>query len=77
MLRSYLRGVNYKKLQNVIKFMYQGEVNVAVEDVNNIIDVAQDLSTCVFLETNKRNDTMSDEPLHSNIQSDLFPPGGN
>ena len=30
-----------------------------------------------FLETNKENDTMSDEPLHSNIQSDLFPPGGN
>ena len=35
------------------------------------------ISALVFLERNKENDTMSDEPLPSNIQNDLFPPEGN
>ena len=38
----YLRGVKYKDLQNLISFMYQGEVNVAEKELANFLEVAQD-----------------------------------
>ena len=39
----YLRGVKYKELENVLNFMYQGEVNVAQEDLNTFLSVAEEL----------------------------------
>jgi len=39
----YLRGVKYNELVNIMNFIYKGEVNIVVEDVNNFIALAQDL----------------------------------
>jgi len=39
----YLRGISFDHLQSVLHFMYQGEVNVAQEDLNNFLAVAEDL----------------------------------
>jgi len=39
----YMRGVNFTDLQSVLTFMYQGEVNVAQEDLNTFLAVAEDL----------------------------------
>jgi hypothetical protein len=39
----YLKGVKYKELLSVLNFMYQGEVNVAQEDLNSFLAVAEDL----------------------------------
>ena len=39
----YLKGVKYSDLQAVITFMYQGEVNVAQEDLSSFLAVAADL----------------------------------
>jgi len=39
----YLRGVKYSELVNVLNFMYQGEVNVAQEELNDFLGVAEDL----------------------------------
>ena len=39
----YLKGISYSDLQAVITFMYHGEVNVAQEDLNNFLQVAEEL----------------------------------
>jgi len=39
----YLKGVKYKELLSVLNFMYMGEVNVAQEELNSFLAVAEDL----------------------------------
>ena len=39
----YLKGVKYTDLQAVLSFMYQGEVNVAHEELNSFLEVGEDL----------------------------------
>ena len=36
----YLRRVKYKDLQNLLNFMYQGEVNIAKEDLDSFLELA-------------------------------------
>ena len=39
----YLKGVKFPDLQSVLNFMYHGEVNVAQEELNSFLAVAEDL----------------------------------
>jgi len=39
----YLKGVKYQDLLSVLNFMYNGEVNVAQEELNTFLSVAEDL----------------------------------
>lgn len=39
----YLKGVKYQEMLSVLNFMYQGEVNVAQEELNSFLAVAEDL----------------------------------
>jgi len=39
----YLKGVEFNNLQSVLNFMYHGEVNVAQEELNSFLSVAEDL----------------------------------
>merc|ERR1712012_926193 len=39
----YLKGVKYKELVSVLNFMDMGEVNVAQDDLNSFLAVAEDL----------------------------------
>jgi len=39
----YLKGVRYTDLLSVLNFMYHGEVNVAQEELNSFLAVAEDL----------------------------------
>merc|ERR1712142_5791 len=39
----YLKGVKYSDLQSVLNFMYHGEVNIAQEELNSFLAVAEDL----------------------------------
>ena len=39
----YLRRIKFGDLQNLVLFMYQGELNVAEEDVSSFLEVANDL----------------------------------
>eukprot|EP00092_Neocalanus_flemingeri_P038851 GFUD01042297.1.p1 GENE.GFUD01042297.1~~GFUD01042297.1.p1 ORF type:complete len:342 (-),score=84.58 GFUD01042297.1:141-1166(-) len=39
----YLKGVKYADLVSVLNFMYQGEVNVAQEELNSFLAVAEEL----------------------------------
>ena len=39
----YLKGVKFKELVSVLNFMYMGEVNVAQEELNSFLAVAEEL----------------------------------
>jgi len=39
----YLKGVSYKDMSSVLSFMYHGEVNVAQDELNSFLQVAEDL----------------------------------
>jgi len=39
----YLKGVKYTELLSVLNFMYMGEVNVAQDELNSFLSVAEDL----------------------------------
>jgi len=39
----YLKGVSYNELLSVLNFMYLGEVNVAQDELNSFLTVAEDL----------------------------------
>ena len=62
----YLKGVKYSELLSVLNFMYMGEVNVAQEELNSFLSVAEELkvkgltqgnSGPVSLNENKLNQT--------------------
>ena len=39
----YLKGVSYRDMEAVLTFMYHGEVNIAQDDLNSFLQVAEDL----------------------------------
>ena len=39
----YIRGVKINHLESILDFIYHGEVNIAEDDLNTLLDVAQDL----------------------------------
>ena len=69
----YLKGVKYTDLQSVLNFMYHGEVNVAQEELNSFLAVAEDLRVKGLTQnqsgsSNKRqNDYSSSRPKSPNI----------
>jgi len=61
----YLKGVKYVDLVSVLNFMYHGEVNVAQEELNSFLAVAEDLKVKGLTqnsETHNRNNVRSDPP---------------
>ena len=55
----YLKGVNYSSIQSVLNFMYHGEVNVAQEDLNSFLAVAEDLKVKGLTQNQDRDKTSS------------------
>jgi len=55
----YLKGVKYKELLSVLNFMYMGEVNVAQEELNSFLSVAEDLRVKGLTQN---NDSSSETP---------------
>jgi len=50
----YLKGVKFGDLQAVLNFMYHGEVNVAQEDLNSFLAVAEDLKVKGLTQNNQQ-----------------------
>jgi len=48
----YLKGVEFNDLQAVLNFMYHGEVNVAQEELNSLLSVAEDLKVIGLTQNN-------------------------
>jgi len=51
----YLKGVSYRDMEAVLNFMYHGEVNVAQDDLNSFLQVAEDLRVKGLTQNNSSN----------------------
>ena len=69
----HLRSVQYKHLQNLLTFMYQGQVDVAEEDLRSFLEVAEDLNIRGLSEGNMEAYNSNEEDpsnfAHSNFDS--------
>jgi len=67
----YLKGVKYKELLSVLNFMYMGEVNVAQEELNSFLAVAEDLRVKGLTQNNadSGDKTKNDSAKSSNSNS--------
>jgi len=59
----YLKGVKYSDLTAVLNFMYHGEVNVAQEDLNSFLAIAEDLKV-KGLTQNKTDEVLKKHTRH-------------
>jgi len=50
----YLKGVKYEDILSVLNFMYHGEVNVAQEELNSFLAVAEDLQVKGLTQTGQK-----------------------
>jgi hypothetical protein len=58
----YLKGVEFTDLQAVLNFMYHGEVNVAQEELNSFLAVAEDLQVKGLTQNNSKPMSPSPPP---------------
>ena len=58
----YLKGVKYTDLAYVLNFMYHGEVNVAQEELNSFLSVAEDLQVKGLTQNNSQSSDNTDIP---------------
>jgi len=61
----YLRGVKFDDLLSVLNFMYHGEVNVAQEELNSFLSVAEDLCVKGLTQGQKSKEIHRDSKLTS------------
>jgi len=55
----YLKGVKFTDLQSVLNFMYHGEVNVAQEELNSFLAVAEELRVKGLTQNNQGGSSSS------------------
>jgi len=55
----YLKGVKYKDILSVLNFMYMGEVNVAQEELNTFLSVAEDLKVKGLTQNNSSSESLA------------------
>jgi len=65
----YLKGVKYRDLQYVLSFMYQGEVDVAQDELNSFLATAEDLEVKGLT----RNPTVDQNTNKENQAQNIFP----
>jgi len=72
----YLKGISYTDLQAVITFMYHGEVNVAQEDLNNFLQVAEELKVKGLTQNGSEQEkrSSSNEVKHRAPSQPIKPP---
>merc|ERR1712215_413413 len=58
----YLKGVEFADLQAVLNFMYHGEVNVAQEELNSFLAVAEELKVKGLTQNSSGNDSSNTKP---------------
>eukprot|EP00092_Neocalanus_flemingeri_P037136 GFUD01040424.1.p1 GENE.GFUD01040424.1~~GFUD01040424.1.p1 ORF type:complete len:329 (+),score=97.53 GFUD01040424.1:162-1148(+) len=58
----YLKGVQFTDMQAVLNFMYHGEVNVAQEELNSFLSIAEDLQVKGLTQNNSSRSTPKSKP---------------
>ena len=64
----YLKGVKYEDILSVLNFMYHGEVNVAQEELNSFLAVAEDLQVKGLTQNNKSKSKPYQPPSESSTK---------
>jgi len=67
----YLKGVKYEEILSVLNFMYHGEVNVAQEDLNTFLAVAEDLQVKGLTQNNKTQ-TKTQKPAITRPSKNIY-----
>jgi len=62
----YLRGVTYSDLVSILDFIYNGEVNVAQEELNSFLAVAEELQIKGLTNRDKESSSSNDTASSSN-----------
>jgi len=70
----YLKGVKYQELLSVLNFMYMGEVNVAQEELNSFLAVAEDLRVKGLTQNNSGSSSTKQEPPKPSQRVNREPP---
>jgi len=70
----YLKGVKFKELVSVLNFMYMGEVNVAQEELNSFLSVAEELRVKGL--TQNSSDSAKPSDHHKSNSRSREPPDG-
>ena len=58
----YMRGVKFTDLKSLINFIYSGETNVAHEDINSFLELAEDLKVQGLTENQGEESNVSHQP---------------
>jgi len=58
----YMKGVAFTDMQAVLNFMYHGEVNVAQDELNSFLAVAEDLKVKGLTQNNSSDSNSSSKP---------------
>jgi len=58
----YLKGVKFADLQSVLNFMYHGEVNVAQDELNSFLAVAEELKVKGLTQNNSSSSNTKSSP---------------
>ena len=66
----YLRGLRANDIQSVLDFMYNGEVNVAQDELNSFLAVAEDLSVKGLTQSQTNKNTNNEVAKNSRLQQD-------
>jgi len=61
----YLRGVKFKELENLLNFIYQGEVCIEEEDINSFLEVGKDLQIKGMASVQMHNSKSISSPMDS------------
>jgi len=69
----YLKGVEFTDLQAVLNFMYHGEVNVAQEELNSFLAVAEDLQVKGLTQNTSNKTSESKQTSSSSILTSRQP----
>jgi len=59
----YLRGVKFKELENLLNFIYQGEVCIEEEDINSFLEVGKDLQIKGMASVQMQNSKSESSPM--------------
>merc|ERR1712012_1060199 len=70
----YLKGVKYTDLQSVLNFMYHGEVNVAQDELNSFLAVAEELRVKGLTQNNGSSSSSSSQSAKSRDPPSLSAP---
>ena len=70
----YLKGVLYDDMVSVLNFMYKGEVNIAQEQLNSFLAVAEDLQVKGLTQDGQKSEPVSSKPSSASYKPQIKKP---